>query len=461
MKINESHGDDSAAILVGRLVRSYRDEARRNGRRLSQEGLLDLMAERGEGYAADLDRSSLSRWESGARLAPREFLVALGRSLNVPKPEIDRLLSLAGYETLGDEEGRVAMLAAAQSIELQVESLQREVRSLMDSAGPSEPPADAYGVARDALRRFALPGVYALVVGFVLNALGLNGTLALLGLRTGRVRNRDWPGRLEMGEARPATALSMTTLWTCSSYRLFFTLNAPLLIGVLTKADHFGFYTIKAFTSTPMPFLFTILANLVLSLVASIMFSVLWRRQQGSDGRRSAFESAVWTTLPPLLFTYISIFIFTNLGAWISFMVIFVILFGAFTTIVALSEPGISLGDVNFVLKAAIAVMIVLCSFGVAGALVAYVDTDTALTAASIRIIPLREISAEELGYSPEEGVKLLRLGSLWMSLTSISYLVTVVGGYLLVTIRRTGSRPGTGAKQHFGQDTGAPTSRP
>ena len=460
MKMNESHGDDSAAILVGRLVRSYRDEARRNGRRLSQEGLLDLMAERGEEYAADLDRSSLSRWESGARLAPREFLVALGRSLNVPKPEIDRLLSLAGYETLGDEEGRVAMLAAAQSIELQVESLQREVRSLMDSAGPSEPPADAYGVARDALRRFALPGVYALVVGFVLNALGLNGTLALLGYVL--VAFAIVIGQGVLRWVKPARDRSkhdhIVDLFFIS---LFFTLNAPLLIGVLTKADHFGFYTIKAFTSTPMPFLFTILANLVLSLVASIMFSVLWRRQQGSDGRRSAFESAVWTTLPPLLSTYISIFIFTNLGAWISFMVIFVIMFGAFTTIVALSEPGISLGDVNFVLKAAIVVMTVLCSFGVAGALVAYVDTDTALMAASIRIIPLREISAEELGYSPEEGVKLLRLGSLWMSLTSISYLVTVVGGYLLVTIRRTGSRPGTGAKQHFGQDTGAPTSRP
>ena len=450
MKMNESHGDDSAAILVGRLVRSYRDEARRNGRRLSQEGLLDLMAERGEEYAADLDRSSLSRWESGARLAPREFLVALGRSLNVPKPEIDRLLSLAGYETLGDEEGRVAMLAAAQSIELQVESLQREVRSLMDSAGPSEPPADAYGVARDALRRFALPGVYTLVVGFVLNALGLNGTLALLGYVLVAFAIVIGQGALRW--VKPARDRSkhdhIVDLFFIS---LFFTLNAPLLIGVLTKADHFGFYTIKAFTSTPMPFLFTILANLVLSLVASIMFSVLWRRQQGSDGRRSAFESAVWTTLPPLLFTYISIFIFTNLGAWISFMVIFVIMFGAFTTIVALSEPGISLGDVNFVLKAAIAVMIILCSFGVAGALVAYVDTDTALTAASIRIIPLREISAEELGYTPEEGVKLLRLGTLWMSLATISYLVTVVGGYLLVTIRRTASRPGTGPNQRSG----------
>ena len=77
------------------------------------------MVDRGEEYAVDLDPSNVSRRESGARLAPREFLVAFGRSLNVPKPEMDRILSLAGYESLGDEEGRAAMLAAAQSIETQ------------------------------------------------------------------------------------------------------------------------------------------------------------------------------------------------------------------------------------------------------------------------------------------------------------------------------------------------------
>ena len=272
--MDDSHKDDSAAILVGRLIRSYRDDARGNGRRLSQDGLLDLMVERGEEYATDLDRSSVSRWESGARLAPREFLVAFGRSLNVPSQEVDRMLSLAGYETLGDEEGRAAMLAAAQSIESQVESLQREVRSLIDSSSPPEPPLDAYGVARDALRRLALPGVYALVVGFVLNALGLNGTLALLAYVLVAFAIVIGQGVLRWlkPDRDRAEHDHVVDLFFIS---LFFTLNASLLIGTLTKADHFGFYTIEAYTNTPMPFLFTILANLALSLVASIMFSVL------------------------------------------------------------------------------------------------------------------------------------------------------------------------------------------
>ncbi|MCE2458130.1 MAG: hypothetical protein J4G14_09990 [Dehalococcoidia bacterium] len=58
----ESDRDDSAALLVGRLIRSYRDDARRNGRRLTQEGLLALMVEKGEDSAAYWDRSMISNW---------------------------------------------------------------------------------------------------------------------------------------------------------------------------------------------------------------------------------------------------------------------------------------------------------------------------------------------------------------------------------------------------------------
>ena len=447
--MDDSHKNDSAAVLVGRLIRSYRNDVRSNGKRLSQDGLLYLMVERGEEYAADLDRSSVSRWEGGARLASREFLVAFGRSLNVPKQEMDRMLSLAGYESLGDEEGRAAMLAAAQSIESQVQSLQSEVRSLIDSGSRPDPPVDAYGVARDALRRMAPPGVYALVVGFVLNALGLDGTLALLGyvlVALAIVIGQGVLRWLKPDRERTEHA-HIVDLFFIS---LFFTMNASLLTGTLTKADHFGFYTFEAFRNTAMPFLATILAHLALSLAASVTFSVLWMRQHGSEVRGGAFSRAVSTTLPPILLAYVSIAVFTNLGAWLSFMIIFGILFGAFTTIVALSEPGMALRDVDFVLKAAIVVIMLLCSFGVAGSLVAYLEPGIMITASELRIIPLREISAEELGYTPEQGVEFLRLGNLWMSLANILYLVTVVGGYLLVTISRATSLRGADASPRY-----------
>ena len=433
------------AILVGRLIRSYRNDVRINGKRLSQDGLLYLMVERGEEFAADLDRSSVSRWESGARLAPRGFLVAFGRSLNVPKPEMDRMLSLAGYESLGDEEGRAAMLAAAQSIESQVQSLQSEVRSLIDSASRPDPPVDAYGVAKDALRRMAPPGVYALVVGFILNALGLDGTLALLTYVL--VALAIVIGQAVLRWLKPNRVCSehdhIVDLFFIS---LFFTTNASLLIGTLTKADHFGFYTFEAFRNTAMPFLATILAHLALSLASSVLFSVLWMRQYGSEERGGAFSRAVWITFPPLLLAYASIMVFTNLGAWMYFMVVFGILFGAFTTIVALNEPGMALRNVDFVLKAAIVVITILVSFGVVATLVTYLNPGIAITASELRIIPLKEISAEELGYTPDQGVEFLRLGTLWMSLANILYLVTVVGGYLLVTIGRTTSLRGADA---------------
>ena len=196
----DSDRDDSAAILIGRLIRSYRDDVRRNGRRLSQEGLLDLMVERGEAVAADLDRSSIGHWERGTRLPPRKFLVAFGRALKMPKSEMDRMLSFAGYDSLSDEEGQAAILATTQSIESQVESLHRDVRSLMDSTAASKAPADASTVVKSALWRMAPAGLYALVVGFILNALGLNGTLALLAYVLVRVCDCDRPVGTEVVE---------------------------------------------------------------------------------------------------------------------------------------------------------------------------------------------------------------------------------------------------------------------
>ena len=174
----ETDRDDGRDILVGRLVRSYRDEFRHNGRRLSQDGLIDLMLERGEEFAESLDRSRISRWENGTRTAPREFLVAFGRVLNIPKAEMDGILAISGYDSLREEERSAAILSSTQRLESRIESLQRDVRGIADSSATS--PVDAPAVAKGALWRMAPPTIYAIAVGFVLNAMGLNGTLALL-----------------------------------------------------------------------------------------------------------------------------------------------------------------------------------------------------------------------------------------------------------------------------------------
>ena len=430
----ETDRDDGRDILVGRLVRSYRDEFRHNGRRLSQDGLIDLMLERGEEFAESLDRSRISRWENGTRTAPREFLVAFGRVLNVPKAEMDGILAISGYDSLREEERSAAILSATQRLESRIESLQRDLRGIADSSAAS--PVDASAVAKGALRRMAPPTIYAIAVGFVLNAMGLNGTLALLTYVL--VAFAIVVAQMALRWLKPISSPSehdhIVDLFFIS---LFLTMDTSLLLGALTKSDHFGFYTIEAFTNTPMPFLLTMLAHLALSLIASVMFSVLWSRQRGGADGSGTFSRAVWTTLPPMLFAYVTIAVFTNLGAWMFFIVVFGILFGAFTMIVALNEPGMALEDSGAVLRATVFVITALCSFGAAGALVSYMDPGAAITASEFRIIPLREIAPEALGYSQEEGVELLRLGILWMSLATIVYLATVLGSYVLVTIRR------------------------
>ena len=428
--------NDSSAVLVGRLIRSYRHDFSRDGRRLSQDGLLDLMVERGEDYADNLDRSSVSNWERGTRPVPHEFLLAFGRALEISPGEMDGLLILAGYEGFHDAERQEELLAVVRRLESQAESLQRDMRSIANSTVGPYRPVDAASVIRNAAWRIAPPGIYALVVGFVLNVMGLNGTLALLAYVVITLAIVVGQGVLRWLKPRKDSSerKSVEDLFFIS---LFFTLNTSLLIGTLTKADHFGFYTFEAFRNTPVPFLLTTLVNLVLSVIGSAMFSILWDRQYGFLNQRNAFFRAVWITLPPLLFVYANIVVFANLGAWIYFFVVFGILFGAFTTIVALNEPDFVLTDGDFLFRTAIVTTVILCTFGVIGMVLSYLEPDIQITAAYLRVIPLPEVSPQELGYGDERGVQLLRLGSMWMSLATMVYLVTIVGGYLLVTIRR------------------------
>ena len=431
--------DKSPAVLVGRLIRSYRTDTRLNGRVLSQEGLLDLMVERGEDYAVGLDRSSVSHWERGARLAPREFLEAFGRALDLPQREIGLMLILAGHDSPRDDEGRDAMLAAAHSIGSQVESMQRDVRSLMDFTTTLEPSADAWAALKGTLRNAALPGVYALTVGLVLNAMGLNGTAVLLAyaLVAASIAIGQWVLQWFKSTRDTSAQEHVTGLFFIS---LFITLNSSVLIGAVTKADHFGFYTLGSFANTPIPLVLTMVANLALSLTGSVIFSLLQNNQYRMNRGGNAFTRAVFTTLPPILFVYVNIIVFTNMGAWIYFMIVFGVMFGAFTAVVALSSPGQKLADDGFALKATVVAIMLLGSFGAAGLLAVYLEPDMVMSAANFRIVPLREVSHAELGYTAEQGVERLRLGLMLMSLATIVYLVVVVGGYLIMTVRRASS---------------------
>ena len=427
--------DKSAALLVGRLIRSYRTSVRRNGRELSQEGLLELMVERGEDYADRLDRSSVSHWERGARLAPKEFLEAFGRALDVPRHEIDLILVLAGYDSPRDDNDRRAILVAASSINSMPERVQRDVRELVDFATRKPSLEDSSDVVGEALRRAVWPGMYVLAAGFALNAMGLESMAVLLAyaLVAASVVAGKWVLQWLKSARDTSAQENIAGLFFIS---LFITLNSSVLIGAVTKADHFGFYTIAPFTNTPTPFVLTMIVNLGLSLAGLVMFSLLWRSQYRTEGR-GAFARSVFITLPPILFVYVNIVIFTNFGAWIYFMIVFGVMFGSFTAIVAFNEPGLKLAQDGFALKATVLVIVLLCSVGVCSLIIVYMEPDMVMAAADFRIIPLPAVSHIDLGYTAEEGVERLRLGMMIMSLTTIVYTAVVVGGYLIMTVRR------------------------
>ena len=397
------------------------------------------MVERGESYAANLDRVNISYWETGARLAPREFLIAFGRAFDIPQREMDRILGLAGYESLSGENRGEAALTATQGIESKVESLRQDVRVLIDSTVELEPRVNAPAVVKSALWRMAPPAAWILAFGFFLDAMDMNGTLLLLAYALAALAIAVGHGVLRwLYRGRDLWAREhIVDLFFIS---MFFTMNTPALIATLTKADLYGFYTVEAFTNTPMPLLLAMLVNLELSLVASVIFSLLWSRRPGENAQKGALSRAVWVTLPSLLFAYANMVVFTNLGAWMYFLIIFGILFGAFTIIVALDESESALREARVVIKPLIAAIAIFASLGFVGTLMGYIEPGMALTFAEFRIIPLPEITAEELGYTPEEGVELIGLGILWKTLAAFLYLAVVIGGHLAMAIRRVSS---------------------
>ena len=435
--MSENGGD----ALVGRLIRSYRLDIKRNGRDLSQDGLIDLMIERGQTYAIKVNRSNVSRWETGDRSPPREFLIAFGLALNIPRSDINRMLALAGHQSM-EEEKHDEILDTARRIETNIEGLHVDVRRMAEPAPPLMAPTIS-----GLLWKAGPPGIYALAAGFILNALDLNGTLLLLAYVAVSLAIVVGQGALRWLRRGPDSD-ERDQVVDMFFISLFFTLNTGQLIVALTGLDHFGFYAIESFFDTPWTPLCAMLAHLALSLVASMMFGLLWRRQLaigGGDG----FSRAVWATLPPILFVYATILVFSNLSNWIYYLGLLGVMFGAFGTIVALNDPGFSLRDEVFVFRVAIVAISLLCAFGLLAAYVTYQDTDALITGLFFRIIPLPAMSADALGLASVEGIKRLQMGCLWVALANILYMAIAVGGYLLATIRRVGRETPAQSEAH------------
>ena len=152
------------AKQVGMLMQAYRRAYSANGKakRLSQEGLLNLMGEVDSKYLDRYDRSTVARWESGEIRPNRERLEVFGLALDLSPIEIDGLISLAGLEPDDadppDEAQSFVDPANADGAVL-VDTIEHPgPEEVATVAGGDDSPSYARHVMRYAFSRFLLPG---------------------------------------------------------------------------------------------------------------------------------------------------------------------------------------------------------------------------------------------------------------------------------------------------------------
>ena len=142
--------------------------------------------------------------------------------------------------------------------------------------------------------------------------------------------------------------------------------------------------------------------------------------------------------LPPIGFVYAVLLAFSNVGFWIVGLGLFTLVAGVFITLVVLRDRDVSVGewDRKFLLGTAMAVTIVLSALGLIAILVTYAQPSS-YAVTDQGLFYSWEMDFEALGYSPEEYVERSRLAVTWASLTTLAYMVIVIGGKLIVTMYR------------------------
>ena len=426
------------AKQVGMLMRAYRHAFIVDGRarRLSQDGLLDLMAQVNRQYSERHDHSTVTRWESGATRPTRARIEVFGQALNLSAIEVDGLIRLAGLKP--DDPvpagGRQSLEESANTgAAVSVDTLEYPGPAAAASAvGEGDSPSYAWEVIRYCLSRFFLPGSGVAVAGYVLASLGWSATWMLMlyvSIAIGLV--------LVQGFLRLRRSNDLRELFFIS---VFFVLSAPLLQVPLLRMDHYEFYAIGNLANTPIPVLLALAFNLLLALACGLLFEFLWRWQYSGRGAEQAYKRAAWVVLPPVGLVYACILALSNVGAWIEFLLLLTVLAGVFTMLAVLRDQAVSLSewDRKFLLGTAVAVTIVLTILGSAAILAAYLEPSL-LAMPGHTLLHSGDIDFNALGYPPEELTARFRVGFVWASLAMSAYMVFVIGGNLIVTIYRLG----------------------
>ncbi len=419
-------------------MRAYREAyVDADGRRgLTQEQLLQRMAEVGGEDSARFSHATVSRWEAGSVRPSMDRIRTFGMALELSDAEVAGLLLIAGLAPDFETAARELGLTVNESTP--PEGLEEQGRTRGDPPGDDEASSTesaAYpwrSVFRLLALRIAPLGLLVVAAGYALGVVGWSAPwmpVAYVCATIGAVLAQGliWPDR---------TAGLRDFLWVS----LFFVLAVPSLQFAFLDMDHYGFYRLGDFAETHLPYMLALLVSLAAAGVSGAMYHVLsaW---QNSGGRPTggAVARAGWTVVPPVLASYAVTVALSNVSVWIQSAVAFAFLALVFTQMLVLRDPSVNPSQVQrrFLLYATFIAAFVCAILGLATIITIYLLPDAPRVLPDHNVLGSWEIDFSAHGYTREEALERLNPGYMWHALCMFLYMTLVVGGSVVTAVFR------------------------
>ena len=413
-----------------------------NGRRgLSQEELLRRMAAVEGAGTVRYSRATISRWETGITRPNVARLRAFGRTLELSDLEVAGLILLAGLAPDFASAGAHVGITLGDDLDDDVEAVAVE----MDEPSATVRAEKAGGPVLRSLAGFAalrllLSGVFTVVVGYALAAVGWDGDwmpVAYVGAVVSFV--------MVLGFARPDRNAGLRDfLWVS----LFFVLAVPSLQFAGLQLDHYGIYAMADFAGMHLPYMLSLLLSLALASASAAMFQMIWRWQfSGERAKVAPLVRAVRAVLPPLAMAYVVVVVFSNSSVWIQSSVVFAVLAGVFISLLVMRDRGFNPNQAQrrFLINGSMVVSVAATSVGAAVILAIYASPDLPAVLPDHNLLGSWEIDYQALGYTRDEAMDRLNIGYMWHAVCLFVYMVFVVGGSLLLGVYRLAGDEGAG----------------
>ena len=423
-------------------MRAYRESfVRKDGRRgLTQDDLLRLMAEvdvDGE-YGERYSHATVSRWEAGQTSPSVERFRTFGKALELSDAEVAGLILLSGLTS--DYASAVEQATAKAD----ARSVRRAVADDVDTSAIAADEKQRSSIWRlssveNHLVRFLLLRALPLAVGIA--ALGLvmdflGGDVAwfpvaFVALAVCLVLGQGFL----LGDAKAGLR---EFFWVT----LFVLMTTPLLQFAPLRMDHYNFHSIAGWGGTSIAYMLALLLNLALSASAGLAFHLLWRWQNtGERSVRSAHLRAAWAVLPPVGVVFVAVVVLSNAWVWIQLAAVMPIVAAVFIVLLVIRDPAInpSENDRRFVLSTVFTVAVVGTVLGMATVMAIYLAPNVPMVLPDHNLVWSWDGGYEQLGYTRQEALDLLKLGYLWHATCLFAYMAFVVGGTLIVAVFRMG----------------------